>query len=137
MVGFRLGKLGNDWEQLLLNGGLSPDYDTAVITVVDGNGNPIADAKVEIKQQATVFFTHTDSKGEATMQGKNGESYTMTISGEKIETLVLDNWVFSDATVQVEVKKYLEIRPEYIWLMRSNNYTDSVDVLSNVDWFIQ
>lgn len=29
---------------------------------------------------------------------------------------------------------YLTVNPDYIWLMPSNNFEDSVDVLSNVVW---
>lgn len=137
MISFHFGKLGNDWEQFLQNGGNVPRYDTIVVLVLDENGSPVTGAKVELIQQTVLFFTYTDDEGKAIVQGETGESYTLIISGDKIETKTLNNWLFNDSTIQVEIKKYLEVNPEYIWLTRGNNYTDTVDVMSNVDWFIQ
>ena len=31
-------------------------------------------------------------------------------------------------------RKYLEVSPQYIWLMPGNNFTDDANVLSNTDW---
>ena len=30
--------------------------------------------------------------------------------------------------------KYLNVEPQYLWLTESNNFTDDVDILSNVVW---
>lgn len=137
MIGFHFGKLGNGWEQFLQNGGNVPRYDTVVVLILDEKGNPVTGVKVELIQQTVLFFTYTDDEGKAIVQGETDESYTLIISGDKIETKTLNNWLFTDSTIQVETKKYLEVKPEYIWLTRGNNYTDTVDVMSNVNWFIQ
>ena len=72
------------------------------------------------------------------LKGKYDNVYVLTISGENIETKIIYDWVFQDNyEIQVDEKPYLEVKPEYIWLTRGNNYTDTVDVMSNVDWFIQ
>lgn len=31
----------------------------------------------------------------------------------------------------------LEVTPQYIWLMPSNNFTDDVSVVSNIDWIVK
>ena len=31
-------------------------------------------------------------------------------------------------------QKYLTVEPQYLWLTESNNFTDDVDILSNVVW---
>lgn len=134
MIGFNFGRLGNNSDYFI---NTTSDYDVVTIVVNDENGNPIVGAKVEIVQQTVLFFTYTDENGEAIVQGENGEHYTLIISGERIETKELKDWAFENSTIQVKEKKFLEIHPEYIWLTRGNNYTDNVDVMSNVDWFIQ
>lgn len=35
-----------------------------------------------------------------------------------------------------QMGKYLNIEPEYIWLMESNRFTDDVVVWSNVEWTV-
>lgn len=134
MIGFNFGRLGNNSDYFI---NTTLDYGVVTIVVNDENGNPIVGAKVEIVQQTVLFFTYTDENGEAIVQGENGKHYTLIISGERIETKELKDWAFENSTIQVEEKKFLEIHPEYIWLTRGNNYTDNVDVMSNVDWFIQ
>lgn len=135
MINLHFSKLGNDWDSILRNGGNVPSHDTAVITVIDDSGKPVVGAKIEISQQTILYFAYTDNNGEAIVQGKKGESYTIVISGDRIETNTQVDWSFNDSIIQVEAKKYLEVKPEYIWLTRGNNYTDTVDVMSNVDWF--
>lgn len=133
MLGFNFGKLGNVWDFLHR---AALDYDTAIIVVTDADGNPIVGAKVEIVRQTVLFFSYTDENGEVVVHGKNGEHYTLIISGEKIETTEISDWTFGNATIQVKEKKFLEIRPEYIWLTPQNFFTDDVEVTSNVDWII-
>lgn len=135
IFGFRFGKLGNT------NGNLSVkpiSFDTSTIIVKDQYGNPVIGVKVEISNGTSVFISYTDQYGNVELKGKYDDVYVLTISGENIETKIIYDWVFQDNyKIQVDEKPYLEITPEYIWLTRGNNYTDTVDVMSNVDWFIQ
>lgn len=135
IFGFRFGKLGNT------NGNLSVkpiSFDTSTIIVKDQYGKPVVGVKVEISNGTSVFISYTDENGNAELKGKYDDVYVLTISGENIETKIIYDWVFQDNyEIQVDEKPYLEITPEYIWLTRGNNYTDTVDVMSNVYWFIQ
>ena len=135
IFGFRFGKLGNT------NGNLSVkpiSFDTSTIIVKDQYGNPVIGVKVEISNGTSVFISYTDQYGNVELKGKYDDVYVLTISGENIETKIIYDWVFQDnCEIQVDEKPYLEVTPEYIWLTRGNNYTDTVDVMSNVDWFIQ
>lgn len=135
IFGFRFGKLGNT------NGNLSVkpiSFDTSTIIVKDQYGNPVIGVKVEISNGTGVFISYTDRYGNVELKGKYDDVYVLTISGENIETKIIYDWVFQDNyEIQVDEKPYLKITPEYIWLTRGNNYTDTVDVMSNVDWFIQ
>lgn len=135
IFGFRFGKLGNT------NGNLSVkpiSFDTSTIIVKDQYGNPVIGVKVEISNGTSVFISYTDQYGNVELKGKYDDVYVLTISGENIETKIIYDWVFQDNyEIQVDEKPYLEVTPEYIWLTRGNNYTDTVDVMSNVDWFIQ
>lgn len=132
---FRFGKLGNT------NGNLSVkpiSFDTSTIIVKDQHGNPVIGVKVEISNGTSVFISYTDQYGNVELKGKYDDVYVLTISGENIETKIIYDWVFQDNyEIQVDEKPYLEVKPEYIWLTRGNNYNDTVDVMSNVDWFIQ
>lgn len=135
IFGFRFGKLGNT------NGNLSVkpiSFDTSTIIVKDQYGNPVIGVKVEISNGTSVFISYTDQYGNVELKGKYDDVYVLTISGENIETKIIYDWVFQDNyEIQVDEKPYLEVTPEYIWLTRGNNYTNTVDVMSNVDWFIQ
>lgn len=135
IFGFRFGKLGNT------NGNLSVkpiSFDTSTIIVKDQYGNPVIGVKVEISNGTSVFISYTDQYGNVELKGKYDDVYVLTISGENIETKIIYDWVFQDNyEIQVDEKPYLEVTPEYIWLTRGNNYTDKVDVMSNVYWFIQ
>lgn len=135
IFGFRFGKLGNT------NGNLSVkpiSFDTSTIIVKDQYGNPVIGVKVEISNGTSVFISYTDQYGNVELKGKYDDVYVLTISGENIETKIIYDWVFQDNyEIQVDEKPFLEVTPEYIWLTRGNNYTDTVDVMSNVDWFIQ
>lgn len=135
IFGFRFGKLGNT------NGNLSVkpiSFDASTIIVKDQYGNPVIGVKVEISNGTSVFISYTDQYGNVELKGRYDDVYVLTISGENIETKIIYDWVFQDNyEIQVDEKPYLEVTPEYIWLTRGNNYTDTVDVMSNVDWFIQ
>ena len=135
IFGFRFGKLGNT------NGNLSVkpiSFDTSTIIVKDQYGNLVIGVKVEISNGTSVFISYTDQYGNVELKGKYDDVYVLIISGENIETKIIYDWVFQDNyEIQVDEKPYLEVEPEYIWLTRGNNYTDNVDVMSNVDWFIQ
>lgn len=135
IFGFRFGKLGNT------NGNLSVkpiSFGTSTIIVKDQYGNPVIGVKVEISNGTSVFISYTDQYGNVELKGKYDDVYVLTISGENIETKIIYDWGFQDNyEIQIDKKPYLEVKPEYIWLTRGNNYTDTVDVMSNVDWFIQ
>ena len=136
LFSFRFGKLGNKNNNLSNKPIVS--FDTSTLIILDQNGNSVVGAKVEVSNIASVFISYTDENGNAKIKGKYGNIYTLTISGENIETKVIYDWHFQESyNIQVETKPFLEVKPEYIWLTRGNNYTDNVDVLSNVDWFIQ
>lgn len=136
LFGFRFGKLGNKKNNLSNKPIVS--FDTSTLIILDQNGNSVVGAKVEVSNGASVFISYTDENGKAEIKGKYGNIYTLTISGENIETKVIYDWQFQESyNIQVETKPFLEVKPEYIWLTRGNNYTDTVDVMSNVDWFIQ
>lgn len=135
IFGFRFGKLGNTTDNLSVK---HISFDNSTIIVKDQYGNSVVGAKVEISNGTSVFISYTDENGNVELKGKYGNVYVLTISGENIETKIIYDWVFQDNyEIQVDEKPYLEVKPEYIWLTRGNNYTDTVDVMSNVDWFIQ
>lgn len=135
IFGFKIGKLSNT------NGNLSAKpipFDTSVIIVKDWHGNPAIGVKVEISNKTSVFISYTDEYGKAELKGKYGDVYILIISGENIETKTYTDWVFQDNyEIQVDEKPYLKIEPEYIWLTCGNNYTDTVDVVSNAEWYLQ
>lgn len=135
IFGFRFGKLGNTNGNLYVK---PISFDTSTIIVKDQYGNPVIGVKVEISNGTSVFISYTDQYGNVELKGKYDDVYVLTISGKNIETKIIYDWVFQDNyEIQVDEKPYLEVKPEYIWLTRGNNYADTVDVMSNVDWFIQ
>lgn len=133
ILGFNFGKLGNN----NLFSVPSEPIEIATITVIDQNGNYVSGVKVEISNSSSIFISYTDNNGRAEIKGVYGEYYTLTISGNNIETQTISDWQFQDNfEIKVSEKPYLELNPEYIFLCPGNKYTDNVDILSNVDWFI-
>lgn len=135
MVGLKFGRLGNDWGELIFAD--TESEDTACITISDENGTLISGVVIKVLRNGDIISTAvTGTNGIASVTGKIGETYTLQISGTKIESKTISGWEFGDLKVEVVLKKYLEIDPDYIWLTKGNNYTDDVDVTSNVVWNI-
>ena len=134
-MGLRFSRLGNDWGELIFTD--TESEDVAHVTISDENGTLISGVIIKVLRNGNITSTAvTDTNGIAIVTGKVGETYTLQISGTKIESKTISGWEFRDLKVEVVLKKYLEIDPDYIWLTKGNNYIDNVDVMSNVIWNI-
>lgn len=128
----RFGQLGNETE-LFENNNSNLVY--ATIKVVDENNNPISNAQITLKSENIILLKkQTDSNGIAIIKANPDNSYTLIISGDKIEDIIISNYKMSDITLSAIEKKYLELKPEYIWLNSYNYFKENVDVLSNTNW---
>lgn len=135
IFGLKFGRLGNIYDNLSTTPIIS--LDTTVITIVDQNNKPAINIRCEISNKSSVFIAFTDKDGKAKLNGVYGNYYTLSVSGDNIDTKVIQDWLFKDGyKLQVYDKPILKIAPEFIWLTRSNNYSDVVNVISNVDWLI-
>lgn len=135
IFGLKFGRLGNRNNKS--SAPVKP-IDNSILLVKDQDGKPVFGAKVELSSRNSVFVAYTDEDGRAKISGTYGDYYVLTISGDNIETKVIEDWKFQDNyQVDVVVKPYLNLEPEYIFLCPENQYTDNVDVSSNVSWSIE
>lgn len=136
-MGRLFGRLGNEMESFRLNSGVI--LDKCSIIVKNENGDLVVGAKVQLIFEGQIkFSTTTNKNGEAILQGINGNLYELKIISDSIQEFT-ENFQFienSQSEIIVSVKKYLEINPKFIWLTKSNNYTENVNVISNTNWLL-
>lgn len=126
----RFGLLGNRTEYFETN----DSFIFAAIIVVNEDNEPVANVQIKLKLEDRIIVTkQTDSNGSVKIKVPKN-TYTLIISGDKIEDTVITNYNVTDIIISVTTKKYIELKPERIFLNPANMFKENVEVFSNTDW---
>lgn len=106
MRGFRkFGKLGSLFKKFL-----SPNIDWSVFTILDENGNALANVAIQIKRGSYTYVDTTDENGNARLRGEFSKNFDITLAKSGIEQVVISDVKFSS-----EVELTYEQIPKTTW----------------------
>lgn len=106
MKSFRkFGKLGN-----LFKNFLSSNNDWSIFTILDENGNALANVAIQIKRGSYTYVDVTDENGNARLKGAFTKDFDITLAKSGIEQVVI-----TDVEFDAEVELTYEQIPKTTW----------------------
>ena len=106
MKSFRkFGKLGN-----LFKNFLSSNNDWSIFTILDENGNALANVAIQIKRGSYTYVDVTDENGNARLKGAFTKDFDITLAKSGIEQVII-----TDVEFDAEVELTYEQIPKTTW----------------------
>ena len=106
MKSFRkFGKLGN-----LFKNFLSSNNDWGIFTILDENGNALANVAIQIKRGSYTYVDVTDENGNARLKGAFNKDFDITLAKSGIEQVVI-----TDVEFDAEIELTYQQIPKTTW----------------------